>query len=64
MIEKLNEIINSYYVGQKEQMVEQIKSYGQAKFFLDLYDNRDYVEEVFDFSALYTKIVYIFFLLK
>ena len=63
MNEQIQVILDSYHNGQKEQMVDQIKAYGQAKFFVEFYrDMRDYFYN--DASPLYATIVYTFFLLK
>ena len=61
--EKLERILNSYTNGQKKQMVNQIKAYGQARFFID------YAEYVQDWgSDVYARnfvvITKVFFLLK
>lgn len=65
--EKLQEIYESYIVGQKKQMVKQIKAYGQAKFFVDFH------EKLFEdlggnfhnsFAYDYADMVKAFFLLK
>ena len=63
MDEKIQTILDSFHNGQKKQMVKQIKDYGQARFFLDFYESMDYYV-IDNFSALYTRIVYTFFLLK
>ena len=60
---KIEEIYTSYVNGQKRQMVNQIKAYGQAKFFVDFYEWL----EIFDWrnpKEMYAAIVYNFFLIK
>ena len=58
---KLSAIYDSYTNGQKEQMVEQIKEYGQTRFVLDLYNQLNFTGNP---KAEYAAIVYTFFLLK
>lgn len=36
--EKIKIVIQSYHVGQKDQMVEQINMYGSMQFFVDMYN--------------------------
>lgn len=57
---KLEEIVDSYYNGQKKQMVAQIKAYGIKAFMIDFYTH----EHFLDADNIYAEIVYTFFLLK
>ena len=48
MNERIQEIITSYQNGQKEQMVDQIKEYGEIVFFEDL---RFWIDDIVDFPS-------------
>ena len=62
MYEKIEQIILSYYNGQKAQMVNQIKAYGIKKFFVDYFENQELYH--YNDTGLYGRIVYTFFMLK
>ena len=65
MFYKIQEIVNSYHAGQKEQMTSQIKAYGQNEFFIDFYPICQGEGSYMGMNnKLYAKIVYTFLLLK
>ncbi len=61
MNKKLEQIYESYLNGQKTQMVEQIKAYGQTKFVLDFYQQ---FHRTTSPKAEYAAVVFTFFSLK
>ena len=65
MIYKIQEIVSSFHNGQKKQMVQQIKDYGQVNFFVEFYPicqgEGHYIGMT---NKLYAEITYTFFLLK
>ena len=60
--QKIEEVVNSYINGQKKQMVEQIKAYGQRKFFIDFFECQEDWERWH--KGIYGRIVYTFFYMK
>ncbi len=60
--EKLQDILDSYYNGQKSQMVSQIKSYGINAFMIDFWDFLQGYGT--NYKADYAVIVHNFFYLK
>lgn len=65
MIEKLEEIYNSYANGQKSQMVDQIKAYGARTFAIDFYENmHEVMGPIGEPPAEYAAILYTFNLLN
>lgn len=56
---KLDAIVDSFYNGQKKQMVQQIKAYGQKAFLQDFFVYAQEIESS-NPERLYARVVYNF----
>ena len=63
MSEKFEEILTSKHNGQLHQMTDQIKAYGQQKFFTEFY-HWLLMSDYYDCAETFAEITTIFFKIK